>query len=60
MEKWDGSNFRRKPIITDIDIKALKNYFENRKDIAFAFLFGSEAGIDFRQKAIDLMKRGYK
>lgn len=30
-------------MITDIDIKALKNYFENRKDIAFAFLFGSQA-----------------
>lgn len=26
-----------------MDIKALKNYFENRKGIAFAFLFGSYA-----------------
>jgi len=30
-------------MITDSDIKALKDYFENRKDIAFAFLFGSQA-----------------
>lgn len=30
-------------MITDSDIKTLKNYFENRKDIAFAFLFGSQA-----------------
>jgi len=30
-------------MITDSDINALKNYFENRKDIAFAFLFGSQA-----------------
>jgi predicted nucleotidyltransferase len=29
---------------TDLNIKGLKNYFENRKDIAFAFLFGSQAG----------------
>jgi len=36
-------------MITDSDIKALKNYFENCKDFAFAFfLFGSEAkGIAF-------------
>lgn len=26
-----------------MDIEALKHYFENRKDIAFAFLFGSQA-----------------
>ncbi len=26
-----------------IDIEALKHYFETRKDIAFAFLFGSQA-----------------
>ena len=25
------------------DIEALKRYFENRKDVAFAFLFGSQA-----------------
>jgi predicted nucleotidyltransferase len=30
-------------MITDSDISALKDYFENRKDIAFAFLFGSQA-----------------
>lgn len=30
-------------MITDSNIKALKTYFENRKDIAFAFLFGSQA-----------------
>lgn len=30
-------------MIADIDINALKKYFENRKDIAFAFLFGSQA-----------------
>jgi predicted nucleotidyltransferase len=30
-------------MITDSDIKALKTYFENRRDIAFAFLFGSHA-----------------
>ena len=26
-----------------MDIKPIKNYFENRKDVAFAFLFGSQA-----------------
>jgi predicted nucleotidyltransferase len=26
-----------------MDINALKNYFENRRDVAFAFLFGSQA-----------------
>ena len=25
------------------DIEALKRYFENRKDVTFAFLFGSHA-----------------
>ncbi len=30
-------------MIADSDIKTLKNYFENRKDIAFAFLYGSQA-----------------
>jgi predicted nucleotidyltransferase len=30
-------------MITDSDRKALKAYFENRRDIAFAFLFGSQA-----------------
>jgi predicted nucleotidyltransferase len=30
-------------MITDSNIKTLKKYFENRKDIAFAFLFGSQA-----------------
>jgi predicted nucleotidyltransferase len=30
-------------MITDSDIKALKNYFSARKDVAFAFLFGSQA-----------------
>ncbi|MGR3310288.1 MAG: type VII toxin-antitoxin system MntA family adenylyltransferase antitoxin [Candidatus Brocadiales bacterium] len=28
---------------SDIDKDALKRYFENRKDITFAFLFGSQA-----------------
>lgn len=26
-----------------MDIKPIKNYFENRRDVAFAFLFGSQA-----------------
>ncbi len=30
-------------MLTDSDITALKNYFETRKDIVFAFLFGSQA-----------------
>ena len=30
-------------MITDSEIKALKNYFEKRKDVAFAFFFGSQA-----------------
>lgn len=30
-------------MLTDSDIEALKHYFETRKDIAFAFLFGSQA-----------------
>ena len=30
-------------MLTDSNITALKNYFETRKDIAFAFLFGSQA-----------------
>ena len=30
-------------MITDSNTATLKNYFENRKDIAFAFLFGSQA-----------------
>lgn len=30
-------------MITDSDMKTLKTYFENRKEIAFAFLFGSQA-----------------
>lgn len=30
-------------MITDSNIKALKDYFEKRKDIAFAFLYGSQA-----------------
>ncbi len=30
-------------MITDSDKKVLKGYFKNRKDIAFAFLFGSQA-----------------
>lgn len=30
-------------MIADLNTTALKNYFENRKDIAFAFLFGSQA-----------------
>lgn len=30
-------------MLTDHNIKALKDYFENRKDVAFAFLFGSHA-----------------
>jgi predicted nucleotidyltransferase len=30
-------------MITDLNIKELKNYFESHKDIAFAFLFGSQA-----------------
>ncbi len=30
-------------MITDHDIDTLKRYFENRKDVAFAFLFGSQA-----------------
>ncbi|MDP3048342.1 MAG: nucleotidyltransferase domain-containing protein [Thermodesulfovibrionales bacterium] len=30
-------------MISDSDIDALKHYFKNRKDVAFAFLFGSHA-----------------
>lgn len=30
-------------MIADSDIKTLKSYFGNRKDIAFAFLYGSQA-----------------
>lgn len=30
-------------VMTDADIKNLKDYFEARKDVAFAFLFGSQA-----------------
>jgi predicted nucleotidyltransferase len=30
-------------MLTDSDIKTLKDYFENRKDVAFAVLFGSQA-----------------
>ncbi|MBI3600541.1 MAG: nucleotidyltransferase domain-containing protein [Nitrospinae bacterium] len=30
-------------MITSSNIEALKHYFETRKDIAFAFLFGSQA-----------------
>ncbi len=30
-------------MLTDSDINTLKNYFENHKEIAFAFLFGSQA-----------------
>lgn len=30
-------------MITDSDMKTLKTYFENGKEIAFAFLFGSQA-----------------
>jgi predicted nucleotidyltransferase len=26
-----------------MDLEALKNYFQKRKDIAFAFLYGSQA-----------------
>lgn len=30
-------------MFADFDIEALRVYFENRKDVAFAFLFGSQA-----------------
>lgn len=30
-------------MIANSDIEVLKNYFKNRKDVAFAFLFGSQA-----------------
>jgi len=30
-------------MITDSDISALKGYFKNRKDVAFAFLFSLQA-----------------
>ncbi len=30
-------------MLTDSNISALKNYFQRRSDIAFAFLFGSQA-----------------
>jgi len=30
-------------MFADFDIETLKVYFENRKDVAFAFLFGSQA-----------------
>lgn len=38
-----------------MDIEALKHYFEDRKDIAFAFLFGSEArGTATRLSDVDI------
>ena len=30
-------------LLENMNIEPLKNYFENRKDVAFAFLFGSHA-----------------
>ncbi|MEW6607725.1 MAG: nucleotidyltransferase domain-containing protein [bacterium] len=42
-------------MLTDLEIKRLKNYFENRKDIACAFLFGSQAkGIATKLSDIDI------
>lgn len=42
-------------MITDSDINALKTYFENRKDVAFAFLFGSQArGTATRLSDVDI------
>jgi hypothetical protein len=40
-------------MITDSDIKALKHYFEKGKDVAFAFLFGSQARIPYRLETIN-------
>lgn len=42
-------------MIAGSDIKALKDYFENREDIAFAFLFGSQArGTATRLSDVDI------
>ena len=44
MTKFDFSiNYYIKKMLTDSNIKKLKEYFERCKDIAFAFLFGSQA-----------------
>jgi len=42
-------------MINDLDIKTLRNYFESRKDVAFAFLFGSQArGTATRLSDVDI------
>lgn len=42
-------------MIADSDIDALKDYFENHKDVAFAFLFGSQArGMATKLSDIDI------
>lgn len=42
-------------MVTDTDINALRHYFKNRKDVAFAFLFGSQArGTATRLSDIDI------
>lgn len=42
-------------MITDTEIDTLKCYFENRKDVAFAFLYGSQAhGYATRLSDVDI------
>lgn len=42
-------------MISNIEINALNRYFENRKDIAFAFLYGSQAhGYATRLSDVDI------
>jgi len=43
------------------DIEALKRYFESRKDVAFAFLFGSQArGTATKLSDIDIAGKGVR
>ena len=40
---WNSQQGNETQMIADLDINILKTYFRNRKEIAFAFLFGSQA-----------------
>ena len=42
-------------MLTETDIEVLKDYFKNRKDIAFAFLYGSQAkGLATKLSDVDM------
>lgn len=42
-------------MLTDHDLETLKRYFDNRKDVAFAFLFGSHSrGIATKLSDVDI------